>query len=63
MPSDVVVCAVESVFVHVTVVPTETSRLAGLNALFPNVEAPTGMVIAVDPDGVGEGVGTGDGAE
>ena len=67
MPSDVVVCAVESVLVHVTVVPTATSRSAGLNALFPSVEAPTGIVMAVEPagvgDGVGDGVGTGDGAE
>ena len=53
----------ESVFVQVTVVPTETSSWAGLNALLPRVDAPMGIVIAVDPAGAGDGVGTGDGAE
>jgi len=65
-PSDVVVCAVESVFVQVTVVPTGTSSWDGLNARLPSVDAPTGIVIAVDePTGAGDGdgVGTGDGAE
>jgi hypothetical protein len=65
-PSEVVVCAVESLFVQVTVVPTGTSSWAGLNARLPRVEAPTGIVIGVDePTGAGDGdgVGTGDGAE
>jgi len=65
-PSDVVVCAVESVFVQVTIVPTGTSSWDGLNARLPSVDAPTGIVIAVDePTGAGDGdgVGTGDGAE
>ena len=50
----------ESVFVQVTVVPAATSRLAGLNARFPNVDAPEGMVIG-DPGSVGMGAGVGDG--
>jgi hypothetical protein len=67
-PSDVVVCAVESEFVHVTVVPTGTSSSGGLNARLPRVDAPTTIVIADDePTGAGvgdgDGVGTGDGAE
>ncbi len=59
-------CAVESLFVQVTVVPTGTSSWDGLNALFPRVDAPMGIVIGVEPGvgvGVGDGVGTGDGAE
>jgi hypothetical protein len=53
-----------SVFIHVTVVPTETSTSSGLNALFPSVDAPTGMVTddAVGPGaGAGAGAGAGDG--
>jgi hypothetical protein len=50
----------ESVFVQVTVVPTAISRLAGLNARFPKVDAPAGMVIG-DPGSVGMGAGVGDG--
>ena len=35
-----------------------------MNALFPRVEAPVGIVIGVDPaGGVGDGIGTGDGPE
>jgi hypothetical protein len=59
---DVDVCATESVFVHVTVVPAATSRPSGLKARFPRVDAPLGMLMGVDdPDGVGTGVGEGDG--
>jgi hypothetical protein len=54
---------VESLFVQVTVVPTETSSWAGLNALFPSVDAPMGIVIGVDPAGAGDGIGTGAGPE
>src|SRR5262245_53872358 len=55
---DVDVCATESVFVHVTVVPAAISRLSGVNARFPSTSAPIGMLIAVDdPPGVGTGVG------
>jgi hypothetical protein len=52
----------ESVLVQVTVVPTAMSRLAGLKARFPRVDAPVGIEID-DPDttGVGTGVGDGDG--
>ena len=61
-PSPVDVCAMESVLVQVTVVPTAMSRLAGLKARFPRVDAPVGIEID-DPDttGVGTGVGDGDG--
>jgi hypothetical protein len=55
------------VFVQITVVPTETSSWAGLKALLPRVDAPIGIVMGVDPAGVGAGVGvgvgTGDGPE
>src|SRR3954462_6730764 len=57
--SDVDVCATASVFVQVTVVPTTTSSSAGLKALFPRVDAPTGIVIGVEAAGVGVGVGGG----
>jgi hypothetical protein len=51
----------ESVFVQVTVVPTATSTASGLNALFPSVSAPVGIVIGVpDPAVTGAGVGVGD---
>jgi len=50
----------ESVFVQVTVVPTATSTASGLNALFPSVCAPVGIVIGVpDPAVTGPGVGVG----
>src|SRR5712671_2542990 len=61
--SDVEVWETESVFVHVTVVPTATLRSSGAKALFPSEAAPT--AIATDdagPSGVGVGDGTGDGA-
>jgi hypothetical protein len=54
-----------SVFVHVTLVPTSTVRLAGLYAARPSVDAPIGMLTADDGtlgDGAGDGVGDGDGA-
>ena len=61
--SDVDVCAIESVFIHVTVVPTAIFRSSGANALFPSAAAPTGIAID-DPDApvVGVGKGVGDGA-
>jgi hypothetical protein len=62
------VWATESVFVQVTVVPAATSRSSGMNALFPSVEAPTGIATddddaagAGEGDGAGAGAGTGDG--
>jgi hypothetical protein len=61
--SDVEVWEIESVFVHVTVVPTATFSSSGMKALFPSDSAPTG--IATDDDetpGVGVGNGIGDGA-
>ena len=64
--SDVDVCETESVFVHVTVVPTATSSSAGMKARFPNVAAPTGIDTddAVPPGaGEGDGDGIGDGDE
>ena len=53
----------ESVLVHVTVVPTATVTSSGAYALFPSNEAPTGIAIADDAPSVG-GVGdeTGEGA-
>jgi hypothetical protein len=66
--SDVEVWATESVFVQVTVVPAATSRSSGVKALFPSVDAPTGIATDDDdPPGAGEGdsagagAGTGDG--
>ena len=57
---DVEVCDVESVFVHVTVVPAAMSRLSGVNARVPSTSAPTGIVTAdAGPPGVGAGVGDG----
>lgn len=69
--SDVEVCATESVFFHVTVVPTATSRSSGANACVPSTEAPIGIVtadadppaVAGDEDGAGEGDGDGEGAD
>jgi hypothetical protein len=59
---------VESVFVHVTVVPTATFSSAGMKALFPSDSAPTGIATDADitpgvgaGDGAGEGVGDGEG--
>jgi hypothetical protein len=63
-PSAVDVCAIESVFVHVTVVPTATFSGFGTKALAPKVRAPMGIDTAADdPDGVGDGLGVGVGAE
>jgi len=66
------VCATESVFIQVTVVPTVTFKSSGAKALFPRTDAPIGMVTAVtvvepsggtdDGDGDGAGEGDGDGA-
>ena len=52
-----------SVFIHVTVVPTAMLSSSGANALFPSVEAPTGIVTgdAVPPVGFGCGPGDGEG--
>ena len=62
---DVDVCATESVFIHVTVVPAAISRLSGVNARFPNTSAPIGIVTVDDGPpvaggGVGEGFGEGE---
>jgi hypothetical protein len=58
--SEVDVWEVESVFVHVTVVPTATSRAAGVKALFPRASAPTGIETdAAAPPGAGVGAGVG----
>jgi hypothetical protein len=67
--SDVEVCDVESVFLHVTVVPTATFNSPGEKARFPSDSAPTGIVTdAEGPSGAGAGAGgdgdgAGDGAE
>src|SRR5262245_65854370 len=59
-PSDVEVWATASLFVHVTVVPTATSTASGLNALFPSVDAPVGILTGVpEPETTGAGVGVG----
>jgi hypothetical protein len=62
---DVDVWLIESVFVHVTVVPTATSSSSGLKALFPRISAPAGIATEADAPvgfgvGVGDGVGDGD---
>ena len=60
LPSDVDVCAVASVFVHVTVDPAATLSASGEYARFPSVSAP--VTIATDeatPPGVGVGAGEG----
>jgi hypothetical protein len=57
------VCAIESVFFQVTVVPTVTFRSSGANAWFPSVEAPIGMLIADDEPSVAAGDDVGDGDE
>jgi hypothetical protein len=63
--SDVEVCATESVFVHVTVVPTVTFSSSGTKARLPRVEAPTGMETeetGASGGGAGAGAGTGAGS-
>ena len=61
--SDVEVCATESVFVHVTVVPTVTFSSSGTKARLPRVEAPTGMETEeTGASGGGAGAGAGAGA-
>lgn len=61
--SDVEVCATESVFVHVTVVPTVTFSSSGTKARLPRVEAPTGMdTEETGNSGGGAGAGAGAGA-
>jgi len=46
--SDVDVCEVRSVFVHVTAVPASTVRSDGENALLPRNSAPDGVVMDDD---------------
>jgi hypothetical protein len=59
---DVDVCVEVSLFIHVTVVPTDTVSGFGENADDPSDLAPAGMVtVAVDGGGVGVGVGVGEG--
>jgi hypothetical protein len=63
--SDVEVCATESVFVHVTVVPTVTFSSSGTKARLPRVEAPTGIETeetGASGGGAGAGAGVGAGA-
>ena len=56
--SDVEVCDVESVFIHVTVVPTVMLSSPGTKARFPRNSAPAGIITdVVEPAGVGVGVG------
>ena len=43
LPSDVDVCATESRFVHVIVVPAWMSATSGLNAVVVSVDAPAGI--------------------
>jgi hypothetical protein len=60
---DVDVWETESVFVHVTVVPTPTFRSSGMKALLPSDSAPAGIVTVDDGPagvGVGDGVGAGE---
>ena len=64
LPFDVDVWLTESVFVHITVVPTATSRSSGVNARFPRTSAPFGMLTADEaPPGAGAGEGVGVGAD
>ena len=52
----------ESVFIHVTVVPTATFSSSGMKALLPSDSAPAGIATDDDgPPGVGVGDGVGDG--
>jgi hypothetical protein len=56
--SDVDVCAIASVFVHVTVVPAATVSSSGTNALLPRDSAPVGIDTDeedAEPLGVGDG--------
>jgi len=65
LASEVDVCGIESVFVHVTVEPAATVTGLGLNAFDPSVAAPVGIATIVgDPDegAVGDGA-TGIGEE
>jgi hypothetical protein len=60
--SDVEVWEMESVFIHVTVVPTATSSSSGMKARLPSDWAPAGIETDEDgPPGVGVGEGVGDG--
>ena len=60
--SETTSCAEESVFVQVTTPACVMVVGFGTNADVPNVLAPAGMVIVVvEPDGAGDGVGEGDG--
>ena len=55
---------IESVFIHVTVVPAAISSSSGEKARLPNVAAPAGIATDDDsppPVGAGDGVGVGDG--
>jgi hypothetical protein len=54
----VAVCAMLSVFVHVTIVPTDTLMGFGAYAAEPSDRAPDGIVTA-EPEGDGVGVGVG----
>jgi len=59
--SDVDVCGIESVFVHVTVVPAGTVSASGMKADGPNVDAPVGIDTKYGaPPGAGVGDGIGD---
>jgi hypothetical protein len=60
-PSAVDVCATVSLFVHVTVPPTETLIGFGAKALVVRVLAPLGIETAAPPVGDGVGDGAGDG--
>lgn len=61
-PFDVEVCEVESVFIHVTVVPTVMFSSPGTNARLARASAPTGITTDDDgPLGAGAGVGAGAG--
>jgi hypothetical protein len=61
-PSAVVVWAVLSLLVHVTVVPTATAIGFGANAVVVKMLAPLGIETAVPVAGAGAGEGLGDGA-
>jgi hypothetical protein len=60
-PSDVDVCVIASLFIHVTVSPTDTFTMSGAYARSPSDSAPAGIETDVEPLGVG--VGTADGDE
>jgi hypothetical protein len=61
-PSAVDVCATVSLFVHVTVPPTETLIGFGANAVVVKLLAPLGIETAAPAAGDGVGDGVGDGA-